>query len=470
MAPNDILFEGGGGGILVQPQQQAKSVVDNASAIRQSGNPDLEVTRYALTWSLIPSDDGASPIIRTEMEIDFSASNGATYGKAFKSIASSTVKNVVVVQTGTALRQNTFERDGYQFVEWWFIEPLTSKARILITYDIHDGVAGCATNVYCNSFGCIPSEEVSDYDADSSYLMPGTCSESFSASWANLWKVPVANVTYRFILPGEDTFSTQYIDYSLFLKSTEEPSEGASCTYYRIQNLQVNSNGKQQYYVECEQLDTNRMTSPDRPTFTWYLNNSSDGSLSHCRNECSSSGGPLTYVQIGVIIVFTLIGFVLLALCVRKGNGYMRRRGQASGQPQRGRMNEVNATERTTPTEKNNVITNEEVEQLPLIQFGAAEADVEAVIEKYNRTFKTTAKSDPYTEEEEHTHNHKTNNFGQKVAFSACDSCSICICDLKEGEQVRLLPHCGHVFHNDCIKQWLTEQKRSCPLCQEIVG
>ena len=149
MAPNDILFEGGGGGILVQPQQQAKSVVDNASAIRQSGNPDLEVTRYALTWSLIPSDDGASPIIRTEMEIDVSASNGATYGKAFKSIASSTVKNVVVVQdemTGTALRQNTFERDGYQFVEWWFIEPLTSKARILITYDIHDGVAGSMCN------------------------------------------------------------------------------------------------------------------------------------------------------------------------------------------------------------------------------------------------------------------------------------------------------------------------------------
>lgn len=31
MAPNDILFEGGGGGILVQPQQQAKSAVDNAS-------------------------------------------------------------------------------------------------------------------------------------------------------------------------------------------------------------------------------------------------------------------------------------------------------------------------------------------------------------------------------------------------------------------------------------------------------
>eukprot|EP00978_Attheya_sp_CCMP212_P033914 scaffold139508_cov62-Attheya_sp.AAC.2 len=351
MAPNDILFEGGGGGILVQPQQQAKSVVDNASAIRQSGNPDLGVTLYDLTWRLIPSDDGASSIIRTVMEIQFSASNGATYGKAFKSIASSTVKNVVVVQdgmTGTALRQNTFERDGYQFVEWWFIEPLTSKARILITYDIHDGVAGCAppTNVYCNSLGCIPSIEGTDYYADSPFYVSASCSESFSASWANMWKVPVANVRYRFILP-EDTFSTQYSYYSLSFKRTEEPSEGASCTY----QYWVYSNGKQQYYVECEQLDTNR-----RPTFTW---------------------GPLTNVQIGVIIVFTLIGFVLLALCVRKGNGYMRRRGQAYGQPQRGRMNEVNATERITPTEKKNVITNEEVEQLPLIQFGAAEADLQ---------------------------------------------------------------------------------------------
>lgn len=46
--------------------------------------------------------------------------------------------------------------------------------------------------------------------------------------------------------------------------------------------------------------------------------------------------------------------------------------------------------------------------------------------------------------------------------------CCICLGDFAEGEQLRKLPGCGHLFHIDCIDKWLEEHK-TCPLCVQSV-
>ncbi|XP_072967166.1 RING-H2 finger protein ATL67-like [Typha angustifolia] len=43
--------------------------------------------------------------------------------------------------------------------------------------------------------------------------------------------------------------------------------------------------------------------------------------------------------------------------------------------------------------------------------------------------------------------------------------CSICLCEYKEGEMLRLMPDCGHYFHLPHIDEWL-RRNASCPLCR----
>ncbi|CAM6019928.1 unnamed protein product [Sphagnum balticum] len=44
-------------------------------------------------------------------------------------------------------------------------------------------------------------------------------------------------------------------------------------------------------------------------------------------------------------------------------------------------------------------------------------------------------------------------------------SCSICLADYKEGEFLRMLPDCHHMFHVSCIDAWL-RLHASCPMCR----
>lgn len=46
------------------------------------------------------------------------------------------------------------------------------------------------------------------------------------------------------------------------------------------------------------------------------------------------------------------------------------------------------------------------------------------------------------------------------------DKCSVC-CDAESGDWVKL--PCGHAFHRQCAKLWLTERQRTCPLCRKEV-
>jgi hypothetical protein len=43
--------------------------------------------------------------------------------------------------------------------------------------------------------------------------------------------------------------------------------------------------------------------------------------------------------------------------------------------------------------------------------------------------------------------------------------CNICIEVYKKGDKVIELP-CKHLFHKECIKQWLCKEKINCPVCR----
>lgn len=50
-----------------------------------------------------------------------------------------------------------------------------------------------------------------------------------------------------------------------------------------------------------------------------------------------------------------------------------------------------------------------------------------------------------------------------------CTSCSICLDEFEDGEAVRQILPCGHLFHADCIRPWLTQRSGNCPLCKVSV-
>jgi hypothetical protein len=41
----------------------------------------------------------------------------------------------------------------------------------------------------------------------------------------------------------------------------------------------------------------------------------------------------------------------------------------------------------------------------------------------------------------------------------------VCLSEFKEGEEIRALPECLHLFHVTCIDAWLNAHS-NCPLCR----
>ena len=46
--------------------------------------------------------------------------------------------------------------------------------------------------------------------------------------------------------------------------------------------------------------------------------------------------------------------------------------------------------------------------------------------------------------------------------------CMVCLCEFEVHERVRTLG-CGHVFHDECVTQWLTGSSTVCPTCKTSV-
>lgn len=51
------------------------------------------------------------------------------------------------------------------------------------------------------------------------------------------------------------------------------------------------------------------------------------------------------------------------------------------------------------------------------------------------------------------------------VKFS---DCAICLTEFAAGDEIRVLPQCGHGFHVSCIDAWLKSHS-SCPSCRQIL-
>ncbi|KAM0022103.1 putative transcription factor C2H2 family [Helianthus debilis subsp. tardiflorus] len=50
----------------------------------------------------------------------------------------------------------------------------------------------------------------------------------------------------------------------------------------------------------------------------------------------------------------------------------------------------------------------------------------------------------------------------------SCSECAICLGEYVKGDEIRVLPQCGHRFHVGCVDTWLSSHS-SCPSCRQAL-
>lgn len=58
--------------------------------------------------------------------------------------------------------------------------------------------------------------------------------------------------------------------------------------------------------------------------------------------------------------------------------------------------------------------------------------------------------------------------FDPSSTSSGSAECAICLSDYTRGEEIKVLPQCGHRFHVQCIDTWLGSHS-SCPSCRQLL-
>ncbi|KAH8691249.1 hypothetical protein BGW36DRAFT_304662 [Talaromyces proteolyticus] len=54
----------------------------------------------------------------------------------------------------------------------------------------------------------------------------------------------------------------------------------------------------------------------------------------------------------------------------------------------------------------------------------------------------------------------------ERIGISETERCLICLSEYEAADEVRQLSKCKHIYHKECIDQWLTTGRNSCPLCR----
>jgi hypothetical protein len=49
------------------------------------------------------------------------------------------------------------------------------------------------------------------------------------------------------------------------------------------------------------------------------------------------------------------------------------------------------------------------------------------------------------------------------------DTCTLCLCDYDDGDELTLLNSCGHAYHNGCIAEHFSKNT-TCPVCRKSVS
>jgi hypothetical protein len=296
------------------------------------------------------------------------------------------------------------------------------------------------------------------------------CKEEFSAPWANQWIIPVNDVTYRFTVWFRDFYSLSYYQGTPEILSDKEKEwKESSCSIPIDESIYSE-------FIICSELD--EASSKVIPAFRWDLNESG----LYCSSTCGGGGTSDT-----ISIVAAAVGGTIALMCIllglrRVNDAAQRRRREQTRRRQDWRTTVVAVA--TPPQEMSmNYVTqssffvffymNAKVRQLPLLPFGANNSQVADAVQAYE--LESSAERDSSLDDNNNDGisggiNHPNRFHQQQIAFSACESCSICITDFTIGEMVRLLPQCGHAFHSECVRKWLVDQKSAyCPLCQARV-